>query len=105
MPYVNTLGILNKKNLYAPAFGIRYLSAFWATPPRQLSPAEKLQHRESRPRLSVFFLPYPEARPPGFPYRSQPSRPSRGFGARYPAPPLFFLKKEKRYNHYITIRK
>lgn len=36
--------------------GDSYLSAFQATPPwRQLSPVGKLQHRESRSRLSVFL--------------------------------------------------
>ena len=66
--------------------GIHYLSAFPAASPwRQLSPADKLQHRESRPRLSVFILLYPEARraSPFLSFRF----PSRGFGALFPAPP------------------
>ena len=95
MPYVNTLGILNKKNLYAPAFGIRYLSAFRATPPRQLSPAEKLQHRESRPRLSVFLLPYSEARSPGFPVSIIPPSLPAALAPIIRRRRVSFLKKKK----------
>lgn len=68
-------------------------------------PADKLQHRESRLRLSVFLLPYLGSPLAGLPRFYNSAFPSRGSGAHYPAPPRFFLKKEKGYNHYITIRK
>lgn len=49
------------------------------------TPADKLQYRESRLRLSVLFLPYPGS-PPASPFLSF-RFPSRGFGALFPAPP------------------
>ena len=50
-------------------------------------PADKLQHRESRLRLSVLFLPHPGSPTAGLPRFYFSACPSRGFGALFPAPP------------------
>ena len=72
--------------------GIHYLSAFPAASPwRQLSPADKLQHRESRERLSVFLLPYPEARSPGFPVSIIPLFPLFARSGRPPPAPSRYI--------------
>ena len=72
--------------------GIHYLSAFPAASPwRQLSPADKLQHRESRERLSVFLLPYPEARSPGFPRFILPLSPLFARSGRPPPAPSRYI--------------
>ena len=72
--------------------GIHHLSAFPAASPwRQLSPADKLQHRESRERLSVFLLPYPEARSPGFPVSIIPLFPLFARSGRPPPAPSRYI--------------
>lgn len=71
--------------------GIRYLSAFWAASPWRPSSRDKLQPRESRPRLSVFFLPYLGSPPAGLP-RFYNSAFLPAVVLPVPAPPLFFLK-------------
>lgn len=76
--------------------GIHYLSAFPAASPwRQLSPADKLQHRESRERLSVFLLPYPEARSPGFPVSIIPPSLPAALAPIIRRRRVSFLKKKK----------
>ena len=57
--------------------------------------AEKLQHRESRPRLSVFLLPYPEARSPGFPVSIIPPSLPAALAPIIRRRRVSFLKKKK----------
>ena len=58
-------------------------------------PADKLQHRESRLRLSVFLLPYPEARPPGFPVSIIPPSLPAALAPAIRRRRGYFLKKKK----------
>ncbi|PWM01871.1 MAG: hypothetical protein DBY05_03235 [Clostridiales bacterium] len=58
MPYVNTLGILNKKIYIRPRSGFVIYQLSGSFTVAAVFPADKLQHRESRLRLSVFLLPY-----------------------------------------------